>query len=105
MLSQSGRIFEIIWFKSEGTVLLHGPDDLRQISRKDDHEAMVLSKTDILVNLFNNLKAMSRRKLPMSVKSFGRFCPCRSVVYIKYTPSLHEQKQLKRFDSGFNISF
>ena len=48
---------------------------------------------------------MSDYKVTFCLVYLGRFSPCSSVVYIKYTPSSHVENPLKLYDPDSNIYY
>ncbi len=54
---------------------------------------------------FKISKRVRNYKITICLVYLGRFSPCPSVVYIKYTPSSHVENRLKLYDPGGNIYY
>ena len=106
MLPSGRSIVEHIFACDEGVMGFH--NDRRaggKMPAIDRLEVICLISLIYFCIYFKISKRVRNYKITICLVYLGRFSPCSSVVYIKYTPSSHVENRLKLYDPGGNIYY
>ena len=106
MLPSGRSVVGQIFACDEGVMGLH--NDRRAGGKMPANDRLEVICSILLIYFYICFKAGKRLngyKATFCLVYPGRFSPCSSVMYIKYTPSSHVENRLKLYDPGGNIYY
>ena len=106
MLPSGRSVGEHIFACDEGVMGLH--NDRRTGGKMPANDRRDVICAILLIYFYICFKAGKRLngyKATFCLVYLGRFSPCSSVMYIKYTPSAHVENRLKLYDPAGNIYY